>query len=327
LAAGIDAESYSLLWWRESAMAVAAPRLQSRRRGKDPEQRAFVQAVNVSVFQSVNDIWRHRFSFPGIASINGIMFTPEPCRAFMTTQRLFLCLILVCPVLADKDPALRAYEHGDFAKALHQWRALASKGDSEAQFRFAAMCERGEGTRVQLNEAANWYRKAAYQGHSQAQYALGKLYVDGSGVSQDYVQAHMWLDLAGSAGEGQSANQLSELTRKMSPAQISEAQRLAKDWEPAFPIGPDVSAPIILYMVHPECSDEAQNARYTGSVILDLIVNKTGQARDICPQRQLPFGLDQKAIEAVSKWKFRPGSRNGRPVGVQSTITVTFRLR
>jgi TonB family protein len=137
----------------------------------------------------------------------------------------------------------------------------------------------------------------------------------------------MWLDLAGSVGDTQAANQLDQLTRKMSPVQIAEAKRLAKDWEPAFSIGPDVSAPIILYMVHPEYSDGAQNARYTGTVVLDLIVNKTGQARDIRPQRQMPFGLDQKAIEAVSKWRFRPGSRNGHPVAVQSTITVNFRSR
>ncbi len=74
----------------------------------------------------------------------------------MTTRILVLCLILVCPALADKDSALRAYEHGNFAKALHELRALADKGDSEAQFRLAAMFDRGEGTREQPNQAANW---------------------------------------------------------------------------------------------------------------------------------------------------------------------------
>lgn len=237
----------------------------------------------------------------------------------MTNRGLCLCVLLASLAIADQDAALRAYQHGDFAKAIHEWRALATKGDPEAQFRLAAMYERGEGTRVQLDQAVSLYRKAAYQEHSHAQYALGRLYADGRGVSQDYVLANMWMFLASSTAGGEAAKDYEWLTAKMTPEQVTDAQRLVKDWEPAFPIGRDVSPPIIVSMVHPEYS------AYKGTVVLDLIVDTAGKARDIRPQQPVHYDLDTKAIEAVSKWRFRPGSRNGRPVAVQSTITVNFR--
>jgi periplasmic protein TonB len=55
-------------------------------------------------------------------------------------------------------------------------------------------------------------------------------------------------------------------------------------------------------------------------------VDPTGKARDIRVVRSLGLGLDEKAIEAVNKWKFRPGVKNGQPVSVQATIEVNFRL-
>jgi periplasmic protein TonB len=93
-----------------------------------------------------------------------------------------------------------------------------------------------------------------------------------------------------------------------------------------FHVGGGVSAPVPLYKPDPEYSEEARKAKYSGTVVLSIIVDSTGKPRDIKVIRSLGLGLDEKAIEAVTKWKFRPGYRNGQPVAVQASIEVNFRL-
>jgi protein TonB len=94
----------------------------------------------------------------------------------------------------------------------------------------------------------------------------------------------------------------------------------------AFHVGGGVSAPVVLFKVDPEYSEEARKAKYSGTVVLQLVVDSNGHARDIRVVRSLGLGLDEKAIEAVNKWRFKPGYRNGQAVAVQATIEVNFRL-
>jgi periplasmic protein TonB len=93
-----------------------------------------------------------------------------------------------------------------------------------------------------------------------------------------------------------------------------------------FRVGGGVSAPVVLYKVEPEYSEEARKAKYAGTVVLQLIVDATGKAQGIKVTRSLGLGLDENAIQAVNKWKCRPGYRNGQPVAVLATIEVNFRL-
>jgi len=79
--------------------------------------------------------------------------------------------------------------------------------------------------------AADWYRKAAEQGSQTGQRWLGNLYATGKGVPQDYVQAHMWYNLAGVQGEEKASDLRDKIANEMTPAQIYEAQRLAREWE------------------------------------------------------------------------------------------------
>lgn len=90
--------------------------------------------------------------------------------------------------------------------------------------------------------------------------------------------------------------------------------------------GNGVSAPHALYDPDPEYSDEARRAKYQGNVILSLVVDASGHVRDIRVARSVGMGLDEKAIEAVQKWKFAPGMKDGRPVAVQVSVEVNFRL-
>ncbi len=94
----------------------------------------------------------------------------------------------------------------------------------------------------------------------------------------------------------------------------------------AYRIGGGVSPPSILFKVEPEYSEEARKAKFQGTVLLFVIVDEKGNPRDIKILRPLGLGLDQKAVEAVEKWKFSPGKKDGKPVAVQAQIEVNFRL-
>jgi TPR repeat protein len=58
------------------------------------------------------------------------------------------------------------------------------------------------------------------------------MYELGLGVQQDYIQAHMWFNLAGAAGDAKGIKERDEIASKMTPDQIAEAQRLAREWKP-----------------------------------------------------------------------------------------------
>jgi periplasmic protein TonB len=94
----------------------------------------------------------------------------------------------------------------------------------------------------------------------------------------------------------------------------------------AYRPGGDVSAPTILTKVDPEYSEEARKAKYSGVVLLSIVVDEHGLPRDIKVVRPLGLGLDQKAIEAVQHWRFVPGRKGGHPVATQATVEVSFRL-
>ena len=87
-----------------------------------------------------------------------------------------------------------------------------------------------------------------------------------------------------------------------------------------------VSAPTVLYKVEPEFSEDARKAKYQGTVVLTIEVGEDGKPRGLRVVHGLGLGLDEKAIEAVSRWKFHPALRNGRAVPAPATVEVNFRL-
>jgi TonB family protein len=93
-----------------------------------------------------------------------------------------------------------------------------------------------------------------------------------------------------------------------------------------FRVGGGVTPPVPIYRPEPEYSKEARRKKYQGTVILYVEVDPTGHPRNIKVMRRLGLGLDEKAIEAVSKWEFRPGMKDGKPVTVAATVEVNFRL-
>ena len=123
---------------------------------------------------------------------------------------------------------------GDYASALRELKPLAEQGDATSQNALGAIYTHTSGRDVPQDyaEAAKWYRKAAEQGHVVAQANLADIYTKGQGVPQDYVQAHLWWNLAGAKGSVWNLKNRDSVAEKMTPAQIAEAEKLAREWKP-----------------------------------------------------------------------------------------------
>ena len=87
-----------------------------------------------------------------------------------------------------------------------------------------------------------------------------------------------------------------------------------------------VTEPVLLWKSEPEYSEQARKAKIQGTVIVRAEIDARGQVRNISIAQGLGLGLDEQAIAAVQKWKFRPGTRNGKPVATQAIIHLSFRL-
>jgi uncharacterized protein len=166
------------------------------------------------------------------------------------------------------EDGVNAYESGDYRTALRLWRPLAGRGNTRAQLNLGTMYDDGRGVpqsygaafrwyqraaalgnvKAQYNlgtlyylghgvpqnyiTAATWFRKAANQGSAVAQSNLGTMYLVGHGVQRDYVIAYMWFNLAAVGGDELARRNRDMVEAKMTPAQIAEAHRLAREWKP-----------------------------------------------------------------------------------------------
>jgi periplasmic protein TonB len=93
-----------------------------------------------------------------------------------------------------------------------------------------------------------------------------------------------------------------------------------------YSVGGGVSAPIPIYKPDPAYSEEARKAKYQGTVVLWITIDAAGAVTDCRVVKPLGMGLDEKAIESVRTWKFKPALRNGSPVPVRVMVEVSFRL-
>jgi hypothetical protein len=134
------------------------------------------------------------------------------------------------------------YHHGrgvpqDHAAAAAWYRKAADQGDAAAQVKLGLMY--GQGVSQDDAAAASWFRKAADQGEAAGQFNLGILYAHGRGVPVDAVQAYKWFNLASLRYDASDKERRENAVRnrdmvaaKMTPAQIAEAQKLAREWKP-----------------------------------------------------------------------------------------------
>jgi len=94
----------------------------------------------------------------------------------------------------------------------------------------------------------------------------------------------------------------------------------------AYKVGGGVTAPVVLSKSEPMYTEEARSAKYQGTVLLGVEIGPDGLAPNIQIVRSLGMGLDEKAIEAIQQWQFKPGTKDGVPTTVAATIEVNFKL-
>jgi TPR repeat protein len=116
------------------------------------------------------------------------------------------------------------------SRAVKWFRKAARQGHARAQYSLAVRTARGQGTDKNDSQAVKWFRRAAEQGHAKAQYSLGLRYSQGKGVPKNIVLAYMWWSLAALDGHEKAYAFRDSATKIMTPAEIAEGQRLAREW-------------------------------------------------------------------------------------------------
>jgi TonB family protein len=96
--------------------------------------------------------------------------------------------------------------------------------------------------------------------------------------------------------------------------------------ESIYRVGNGVTPPVPLYRPEPEYSDEARKQKAQGEVTLSAVIDRSGHILKIAVVRGQGMGLDEKAMEAMFQWRFKPATLNGKPVAVLAQILVNFRL-
>jgi TonB family protein len=127
------------------------------------------------------------------------------------------------------------------------------------------------------------------------------------------------------------AFQLTVTVRSMNGEAISQGQTFKVILSPAtrpdaYRDGPSASAPTLIYKTDPEYTEEARQAKLQGTVLVYVQISPEGIATNIRVLRGIGMGLDEKAMDAVARWRFKPGMKDGRPVTVEAQIEVNFRL-
>jgi TPR repeat protein len=120
----------------------------------------------------------------------------------------------------------------DYRQAKEWFEKAAKQGHVGAQADLGMLYLHGEGAPQSAQMAMFWFSRAAEQGDVLAFAKLGWMYAEGRGVLKDSIQAHMWYNLSAAQGEERAAEARDALAKQMTPAQIAEAQRLAREWKP-----------------------------------------------------------------------------------------------
>ncbi|MFL2769850.1 MAG: tetratricopeptide repeat protein [Rhodospirillaceae bacterium] len=147
----------------------------------------------------------------------------------MVLATLMLLGISEASFAQDWDKGNDAYELGDYATALSEFRPLAEQGHAAAQRSLGYMYGNGKGVAQDYKEALKWYRKSAEQGHAAGQGSLGYIYHKGEGVLKDKVHAYMWFEIAAGNGSEQARTRRDNLMKEMPNSQLEEAHKLARE--------------------------------------------------------------------------------------------------
>ena len=198
------------------------------------------------------------------------MSSDQPPSPRFTMALVLTIVCLTGSACADIQPAVDTAKNtrAEDEATANALRKSAEEGDASAQYRLGLLYQGGVGVPQNYRKAKGWFEQAAKQGHVGAQADLGTLYLQGAGTPQsaqmavfwlsqaaeqgdvlsfpklgwmyaegrgvrrDSIQAHMWYNLSAAQGEQRAAEARDALATQMTPAQIAEAQRLAREWKP-----------------------------------------------------------------------------------------------
>lgn len=107
----------------------------------------------------------------------------------------------------------------------------------------------------------------------------------------------------------------------------SDNSAQSADNDTVYEPGNDLTPPKGVYTPNPEYSEKARKKKISGTVVVELVVTADGKVRDVKVTKSLEPSLDQQAIAAVQTWKFKPATKDGKPVAVHIHAEVTFRIR
>ena len=119
----------------------------------------------------------------------------------------------------------------DHARAASWFRKAAELGHPQAQVNLAMMYMEGNSMPIDNAEALKWFTQAAEQGDAEGQTALGMMYALGRGVEPDLVQANKWISIAAEQGDKDAQTALTQIAAKLTPEQLAESKKLAKEWQ------------------------------------------------------------------------------------------------
>jgi uncharacterized protein len=192
-----------------------------------------------------------RQAFIGVAQTLGLARdTADAAYAAYQEGHYQTAMRLARPVADDGDARAESllgllYYHGqgvqqDFTAAATWLRKAADQDDATAQSLLGIMFFKGQGVPQDKTEAVTWFRRAADLGDAQAQYNLGLSYANSEGSESDKVLAHMWFNLAAAhfpassdvSDRDAAAKERDLVAAKMTPQELSEAQKLAREWQP-----------------------------------------------------------------------------------------------
>ena len=120
----------------------------------------------------------------------------------------------------------------NYGQAKKWFEEAAKQGHAEAQVNLGTLYLHGDAPPQSAEMALFWFSRAAEQGDAPAFAKLGLMYAQADGVPQDVIQAHMWYNLSAAYGDQSAAEARDALAKEMTPAQITEAQKRAREWKP-----------------------------------------------------------------------------------------------
>ena len=236
----------------------------------------------------------------------------------------------------------------DDAEAVRLYRLAAEQGYAPAQTNLAWVYSNGEGVPEDDAEAARLYLLAAEQGYALAQNNLGSMYGKGEGVPEDDVRAYMWLNLAGAQGDENARRNKGIIEQGMTRAQITEGQRLSREWIAAdpppeeqdedisaaptstpFTVAPDIQnrAEVIRAMER-EYPPLLRDAGIGGTVQVYFFIDEEGTVQQFLINESSGYQeLDDAALAVAGVYRFSPALNENKRVPVWVSFGINFQVR